>query len=45
MMTPVTILGVLIFFCALAWHEQPARNLEKESLAENLTRPQQRRKP
>lgn len=37
----VAVLGTLY---ALAWHDQPARNPEKKSPAENLAKPQQDRK-
>ena len=40
--TPITILSVLIFLYAVVWHDQPARNPERASSADNGTRPGER---
>ncbi len=38
----VTILAAVIFLYALAWHDQPARNPERGSLAGDVTEPAER---
>ena len=37
--TPITILSVLIFLYAVIWHDQPARNPERASSPDKGTRP------
>jgi hypothetical protein len=45
-MDPLLIIALVAIgtLYGLAWHDQPARNPEKKSPAENLARPQQGRK-
>jgi hypothetical protein len=41
----VTIFAGVIFLCALAWHDQPARNSERGSLAGEETELSERVQP